>query len=341
MNEKKHFPKDIWKSGSLIEARISSAGLKQAQEWLRKKLDDEPYRVVIVRDGKLAVEWNHGYGRNERLPIASAAKSIYSNILGIALHEKKIPSADARVIDYYPEMMDVPDGEGPKPGRYAFKKDRNITFRQLISNTSGYMKPGEEPGKVFHYQTYGMNILTHALAKIYGYYDVDEPDRYPGFKKLISEKLMEPIGAHFEFGITNFDLHSKARLNIYGNYCQVKSTALDLARLGWLWCNYGMWNSTEVVPSEWMRKSVHTAPEIRSNCTKESWHYGYGYWTNDNGKLWPKLPVDAFCASGADGYYISVFPILSLVVVQAPGPYYPGLSKANPSFLELIVDSCN
>jgi len=67
-------------------------------------------------------------------------------------------------VDYYPEMMDIAEDEGPKPGRYAFEKDWDITFRQLICNTSGYMKPGEEPGKVFHYQTFGMNILI--LARI-------------------------------------------------------------------------------------------------------------------------------------------------------------------------------
>ena len=26
-------------------------------------------------------------------------------------------------VDYYPEMMEVQEGEDPKPGRYAFPKD--------------------------------------------------------------------------------------------------------------------------------------------------------------------------------------------------------------------------
>jgi hypothetical protein len=64
--------------------------------------------------------------------LASAAKSIFSCILGIAIADGKLPSADAKIVDYYPEAMDVPEGEGPKPGRYAFEKDRHITFRQLI-----------------------------------------------------------------------------------------------------------------------------------------------------------------------------------------------------------------
>ena len=143
------------------------------------------YRLLIARHGRLAVEWNRNAGPDIMLRLASAAKSIYSNILGIALDEGKLLSADAKVVDYYPEFMDVPAGTGPKDGRHAFEKDRDITFRQLICNTSGYMKPDEPPGKVFHNQTFGMNILTHSLAKIYGMYDIRDPEGSPGFKILV------------------------------------------------------------------------------------------------------------------------------------------------------------
>ena len=55
-------------------------------------------------------------------------------------------------------MIEVREGQGPKPGRHAFSEDKNVTFRQLIANTFGYMKPKEKSGKVFLYQSYGMNF---------------------------------------------------------------------------------------------------------------------------------------------------------------------------------------
>ena len=232
---------------------------------------------------------------NKHLSLASAAKSIFSCILGIAIEEGKIQSADDKVINYYPEAFNVQEGEGPKPGRYAFEKDREITFRQLISNTSGYMKPGEEPGKVFHYQTYGMNILTHAIAKIYGLYDVQNPEGSPGFKQLVDEKLRIPIGANWSYSLMNFNLHPKARINIFGYYDGIKATALDMARLGWLWCNRGRWKDKQLVPEEWMREATRTAPDIIANCPKEQWKYGYGFWTNDYSQLWPDLPQRLIC----------------------------------------------
>ncbi len=202
----KVYPGTEWARISPDQAGIDPEKLDGAKRWLDDHVGEGRYRIAIVRGGRLVAEWNHGVERDEQLWLASAAKSIFSCILGIAIEEGNIPSADARIIDHYPEAMDVPEGEGPKPGRYVFEKDRAVTFRQLISNTSGYMKPDEEPGKVFHYQTYGMNILTHAVAKIHGLYDVRDPEGSPGFKELvgvIKSKSTESSGVLTEIGLPN------------------------------------------------------------------------------------------------------------------------------------------
>jgi CubicO group peptidase (beta-lactamase class C family) len=340
----KVFPKQDWETVSPIDANFNQDKLDKVKQWLDAHVEKDYYRFVIVRDGRLVVEWNQNIDRDKKFGIASAAKSIYSNILGIVVDEGKIPSADAKVYDYYPEMMDVLEGEGPKDNRYAFGKDRAITFRQLISNTSGYMKPGEEPGKVFHYQTYGMNILTHSLAKIYGLYDINDPEGSPGFKILVEEKLAKIIGTNWAYSLSNFKLPDKARLNIFGYYCQIHSNALDLAKVGWLWCNWGQWENKQVVPKTWMRESVKTNADILSNSPKEDWKYGYGIWTNDNGQLWHDLPRNGFTASGAGGHYVSVFPDYNLVIVQNPGRYASDKdgnpARGNPELLKMVLDSC-
>ncbi|MBD3242264.1 MAG: hypothetical protein GF331_16850 [Chitinivibrionales bacterium] len=65
------------------------------------------------------------------------------------------------------------------------------------------MKPGEEPGRVHNYQSWGMNVLTHALATIYGLYDIADSEGSPGFAVLIREKLAEPTGVSFGYSSTN------------------------------------------------------------------------------------------------------------------------------------------
>jgi len=228
-------PGTEWARVSPADAGFAPEKLEGAKRWLDEtaaQAEDGRYRVVIVRGGRVVVEWNHGVDRDEHLWLASATKSIFSSILGIAIEEGKIRSADSKIAEYYeyyPEAMEVPEGKGPKAGRYVFEKDHAITFRQLISNTSGYMKPGEEPGQVFHYQTFGMNILTHAIAKVYGLYDIRDPEGSPGFKQLVDEKLRIPIGATWGYYLANFDLHPQARIHIFGYYDGVQATALDMA----------------------------------------------------------------------------------------------------------------
>lgn len=331
-----NFPQQQWLHAAPAEVGMSADKLDQTRHWLDENAGDRRYRVVVVRDGKLVAEWNHRIGRDERLGMASAAKSIFSCMLGIAIDEGKIASADARVLDYYPEAMEVPEGEGPKPGRHARPKDRDITFRQLISNTSGYLKPDEQPGEVFHYQTFGMNILTHAISKAYGLYDVRDPEGSPGLRHLVDRKLRIPMQGTWEYSLNNFDLHAKARLHIFGYYDAVKANALDMARMGWLWRHFGLWQGRQLVPEAWLRQATQTAPDIRANCPADQWQYGYGFWTNDHAQLWPDLPRDGFSARGAGDQYIAVFAGLDLVVVQAPG-----LPDADAPLLNRILDACD
>jgi CubicO group peptidase (beta-lactamase class C family) len=333
------YPRTAWETETPAAAGFDPARLASARQWLEDRAGpDGRYRVVIVRGGRLIAEWYRGVEQDEHLRLASAAKSIFSSVLAIAIAEGKIASADDPVVDYYPEMMDVPEGAGPKPGRYAFPANRAITFRQLISNTSGYMKPGEAPGQVFNYQTFGMNILTHAIAKVYGLYDSSDPTGSPGLKSLVEQWIAEPIGAQFRYYKANFDLPPAARIHIFGYYDGVSATALDMARLGWLWRHWGRWGEQQVIPEGWLREATQVAPAIRTHCPASDWQYGYGFWTNQAGRLWPDLPHDSFAAAGAGSQHIWVCPSLDLVIVQSPG-LWQEQAENNHGLLRLVVEA--
>lgn len=271
--------------------------------------------------------------------LASAAKSVYSCALALAIEEGKIESADAKVVDYYPEMTDVPAGTGPKPDRHAYEKDRNITFRQLISNTSGYMKPDELPGQVFHYQTYGMNILCHAVAKSYGLWDVNDPEGSPGLEPLFERWFRQPLEAGWGYYRANFDLQPGARLGIFGYYEGIQIDALDMARLGWLWRHNGRWGEQQLVPEAWMREATR-AVEVPYHVADARWRdaYGLGFWTNENSSIWPGLPRDSFAASGAGRQHIWVCPSLDLVVAQSPG-IYADQDELGNTLLRFVVNA--
>lgn len=318
------FPGANWETRDPAELGFDTAKLTAARDRLAQAAAGPPgYRVCVVRGGYLVAEWREGIEPTAQLPIASAAKSVYSCLLGIAVAEGRIPSADAPVSEYYPEMLDVPEGAGPKPGRGNKPEDALITFRQLITNTSGYLKPGERPGDCFHYQTYGMNIVMHALGKVYGVYDASDPEGSVGPGEIIREKIRDPIGGTWTWRWANFDLWPAARLGIFGYYTGLATTCRDLCRLGWLWRNGGAWAGRQVVPRDWLREATRSASVITRDLPGETGGvgvYGHAFWTNDTGKLWPNLPRDSFAACGAGNYTAWVSPSLDLVIAQSPGP---------------------
>lgn len=334
------FPGEEWEWAEPADVDMDTDAFEQARERMVAEAGERPYRVVVVRGGRMVAEWEQGHATRERLNMASATKSLFSSMLGIAVAEGKLNSADDRLIDYFPEFMDVPEGKGPKPGRHAKPVDKDITFRQLISNTSGYMKPGEEPGKQFHYQTFGMNVLCHGISCAHGMYDSSDPDRLPGIGQLIEDKIRNPIGGEWTYRYTDFDHPEGALTNIFGHSPRCDSSARDMARMGWLWRHYGRWGDRQVIPEDWVREASKTAPDIIENCPEDEWRYGYAFWTNDHGLLWPDLPRDSFAASGAGRKHSWVCPGLDLVIAQSPGIYEKQSDETNRALLGSIVAAC-
>lgn len=319
--EHRVWPDKDWQFAEPEELGIDRTKLAEAGRFQAEDAGDRPYRILTMRHGKIASEWNFGMDPIAPAPQASAAKSTFSSVLGVAIHEGVIRSEHDRVVEYYPELLDVAPGQGPKEGRYAFTANEGITFRQLIGNTSGYMKPGEAPGKVFNYQTFGMNILTHAVASAYNLYKTSDPERGAGFGTLTDWKIRTPIGGAWSWEYNNFKMHPEARLDVFGYYTGFRMTPHDMARLGWLWLNRGSWNGAQVVPAEWIENATKVSVEILENEPDDRHVYGLGFWCNDQGQIWPDLPKDSFAASGAGNQHIWVCPSLDLVVVQSPGTY--------------------
>jgi len=323
------YPENEWERGDPEALGFDPARLAAAGNWQTEHAGDSPYRLLVVRHGRIAAEWHGGgMGPDDLQGQASASKSTYSTVLGIAIHEGVIDSADDLVVDYYPEFLDVAPDEGPKKNRHAFPEDAGITFRQLTGNTSGYMKPGELPGRTFNYQTFGMNVVTHALASAYSLYRTSDPERGAGFGRLVERKVRNLIGGSWKWTYSNFDLQPKAKLGVFGYATTFQMTARDMARLGLLWLNDGDWEGRQVVPAGWIRQATRVSDMLLQHEPPSLWQYGLGFWCNDQGMLWPNLPRDSFAAVGAGKQFIWVDREHDLIVVQSPGTFEGSFSPA-------------
>jgi len=90
----------------------------------------------------------------------------------------------------------------------------------------------------------------------------------------------------------------------------------DLARLGLLMVNGGIWNGQQVIPSAWVKESTAlrwTVAEIVSR--KGTSGYSYMWWKPSEGRKGPAW-ADSFLAYGKWGQFILGLPSIDTVIVH-------------------------
>ncbi len=76
----------------------------------------------------------------------------------------------------------------------------------------------------------------------------------------------------------------------------------DMLKIGYLYLNLGKWNDLQIIPSDWVLKSIQ-------NYSPELGGYGYGY------QWWLDINNDYYYADGWGGQHIIIKPNRDLVVV--------------------------
>ena len=132
---------------------------------------------------------------------------------------------------------------------------------------------------------------------------------------VLKTEVMNPIGASQEWRWIPYD---NARAEVDGKTLPSVSggtrwggglwiSAEDEARFGLLFLNKGRWKNRQIVSEAWVKEA--TTPSL-TNPT-----YGYLWWLNTDGKMWPGTPSSAFAAVGAGSNTIWIDPHHDLVVV--------------------------
>lgn len=126
----------------------------------------------------------------------------------------------------------------------------------------------------------------------------------------IEETLVDhpPAALFRKLGMT----HTVAETDWQGNYVlssQVWSTARDLARLGQLYLQDGVWDGERILPENW-REYVSTASGPQPD---GPFGYGAGWWLFNTTE---GVPSDTFAAMGNRGQYVVVLPSRDVVIVR-------------------------
>jgi CubicO group peptidase (beta-lactamase class C family) len=106
---------------------------------------------------------------------------------------------------------------------------------------------------------------------------------------------------------------------------------LDFAKYGQLYKNEGLWNSQQVIPKEWVRKTFTKQKEIMG---RHEEFYGYLFW-NKKYKVGNKEYETFYCA-GNGGNSIFIFKDQPLVVVITASAY--GAPYAHPQVDKIMSE---
>lgn len=286
---------------------------------------------VLTRNGYLVAEWLHGGEADKKFDSQSVSKSITSMALGLALRDSLVRSIDDCVVGYYPDF---------RCGAYS----DSITFRQLVTNTSGialtrwthqrnpgWMKPGLES----HYHNDHWTELARALTYVFG-----KP-----LKQVLEENVLNVIGAEMDWWLdSKIGSYVKGAngdsIAVNAGYAFSCWNARDLARVGLLYLNRGNWNGSQVIPKDFVQLSFTEIPQPlggrRPDTTSTrrtfSAGYGLGWWTMAGSGIWTM--------SGNGGQFCMVIPKYNIVMTKLNDYNIDRAAQIRSSaFLPLVLEA--
>ena len=268
---------------------------------------------LILRGGAIVAEFGDTAAVE---PVYSAAKSMLSTLLGVALDRGLVKNVDDRI------------GDRVRDGGYDSAQNQAVTWRHHATQTSewegalfgkphtflGVEEFGEGarqprmlqvPGAYYDYNDVRVNRFALSLLRVW---------KRP-LPQVFRDEVMTPIGASttwqwIPYPVATVDVDGTQMPTVSGGTRWgggVWMHSRDAARFGLLFLRRGQWGGRTVISPAWVADA--TTPSAQKD------DYGFLWWLNTGQKQWPSTPASAFAAVGFGGNTIWIDPEHDLVVV--------------------------
>lgn len=238
-------------------------------------------QICAVRNGEMVYSDNgHGFQIDSAVNVMSVTKGVMALLAGIAVDKGFIKSTDQKVLDFFPEYT-VKRGE---------KTIYNVTLEHLLTMTAPYKYRSEPWTKVctsddwtkaaldllggrsgitgeFKYATLGIQILAGVIENASGMKCIDFANRYLFAPMGIPEhKIHGDSSKEDQF---DFLMNKNPRGNEWYSDPQNTVTAgwgltlsaYDMAKIGWMLINGGVYHDKRIVSNEWIGQM--TSPKLQ------------------------------------------------------------------------------
>lgn len=268
-----------------------------------------PATSVIVwrEDGIIFEAYQYGTQPTDLLNSFSVGKSLVGQLVGVAIAEGKISSAQDKLSKYIPQTastgwadVTVYDLVTMQSGiSYKSNVDLDMLYKNKnrLEELLKYSDAKQPPGEDFFYNEFNTIALVEILEKVYS-----KP-----ITSIASQKIWSKIGAQKSAQIV---------ANNQGNYLPhgfFNATARDYLRWGLLMLNGGQnHRGQQVVPTDWILETngqgaLKGECPFRRGCAGSGWGYSYHSW------LLPANESVAFM--GMYGQSVIASPTKKVVVV--------------------------
>ncbi|WKZ35161.1 MAG: serine hydrolase [Anaerolineales bacterium] len=268
---------------------------------------------IVIRDDKIIYEgYFNGATRDTINTSFSSAKSFNSALIGAAIADGLIESADDPVIKYVPEIagrgldtLTIRDLLLMSTGiRYAehptpFGDDALTYYSPDLRRTALRVRASGAPiGDEWLYNNYHPLLEGLIIERVTGV----------NVSEYLQEKFWKPMGAEYS---ASWSLDSEAS-GFEKMESGINARAVDYARFGLVFLHTGTWNGSQILPEEWVSES--TTPEDAwkvPSLSGLSLYYKYHWWgfQNEDGTY-------DFMALGRYWQVVYVAPRRNVVVVR-------------------------
>lgn len=261
------------------------------------------HTCLVLRCGKVVCEAEYAPYSLRRWHVThSMCKSVTGTAIGMLIDEGLL-SPDEHICDIFPEKCSL----------LTSRRMRAVTVRHLLCMRSGvgFREAGVvlesdwikafldadvlfEPGEAFDYNSLNSYMLSAIVQKKTGL----------GLTEYLRPRLFEPLG----FGDIAWETCPQGiAKGGWGLYVYLE----DLAKLGQLYLQKGVWTGPDGVSRRLVSEQWITTATTPYSVTEKGEEYGF--------QLWPYTPEGVYLFNGMFGQYVVVAPSRQLIVAVNAG----------------------
>ena len=311
-----------WPNGDLVEdvllpPNVDAASLQAASDWAfdRESPEQITLSLMVVHRGKIIHErYAPGVNVSTRTRTWSTAKSIAATLIGMLVDDQRMALDEPLPFDWFPDVsspksdprsaitlrhvLNMSSGLYPIDNEgLEYATGSGLSYWAGASSVQGARSRAliREPGTNFDYENYETLLAVYAMKLVLG-----SDQAYLEFPR---RALLDRIGMR----------NTLLGVDRFGDFImssQIYTNARDLARLGLLYIQGGVWDGERLLSEDWIDFVRTPAPSTAERGNS----YGGHFWLVPDDRT--DVPADAYATVGNRGQYTIIVPSHDLVIVR-------------------------